>query len=224
MNPTLPQSVVDEALAEDLAAAKAEYLGEFRDDISGFLPREVIVNCVVRGRVELLPDGKEQYFAFCDVSGGRSDDAALSIAHKNKNLKTVIDFVRRYKSPHSPVQIIVSISENLRRFGLREIYGDNYAAQFVVDAFKSNGIRFVKSELSKSELYCELLPRISSGQIELLDDEFLVNQLCSLERRTRSGGKDIIDHCKGGKDDVSNAVSGVSFCCGKNTAGIGTWR
>ncbi len=39
MNPTLPQSVVDEALAEDLASAKAEYLGEWRDDIGSYLSR-----------------------------------------------------------------------------------------------------------------------------------------------------------------------------------------
>ena len=46
MNPTLPQSVVDEALAEDLQAAKSEYLGEFRDDIAIWLPREVIESVV----------------------------------------------------------------------------------------------------------------------------------------------------------------------------------
>jgi hypothetical protein len=224
MNPLLPQSVVDEALAEDMASAKAEYLGEFRDDISGYLPKEVIVNCVIRGRKELLHEAGIIYFAFCDCSGGRSDDGSLSIAHRDKIKKVIIDITRRYKAPHSPVQIIGQMSEEIKRFGLREIYGDNYAAQFVVDAFKSNGIRFVKSELSKSELYCELLPRISSSQIELLDDEFLINQLCGLERRTRSGGKDIIDHPKGGKDDVANSVSGASFFCGEKRGRIGTWR
>lgn len=48
MNPTLPQSVVDEAIAEDFQAAKSEYLGEFRDDVALFLPREVIEQSVTR--------------------------------------------------------------------------------------------------------------------------------------------------------------------------------
>ena len=43
MNPTLPQRVVDRAMVEDLASAKAEYLGEFRDDVGAFIPRAVIV-------------------------------------------------------------------------------------------------------------------------------------------------------------------------------------
>jgi hypothetical protein len=224
MNPTLPQSVVDEALAEDLAAAKSEYLGEFRDDIAIWLPREVIVSVVIRGRKELLPDTGEKYFGFVDVSGGRNDDAALAIGHKSKNQKTVIDLIKRYKSPHSPYQIIGLMAEELKRFGLRQATGDNYSAEFVKQAFESNGIRYEKSELSKSELYCELLPRIASGQIEILDSEILITQLCNLERRTRSGGKDIVDHPQGARDDVSNVVSGVSGICNKKTMGIGTWR
>src|SRR4029078_11622409 len=42
LNATLPQKVVDDALEEDMAAAKSEYLGEFRDDIGAYLPRAVI--------------------------------------------------------------------------------------------------------------------------------------------------------------------------------------
>ncbi|MFZ0033391.1 MAG: hypothetical protein WAK60_00190 [Sedimentisphaerales bacterium] len=223
MNPTLNQDIVDKALAEDLASARAEYLAEFRDDISAYLSREIVEICVIRGRKELLPETDEKYYAFCDVSGGRSDDASLSIAHRDKKRKVIIDIIRRHKAPHSPAQIIASMSEEIKRFGLREITGDAYAAQFVVDAFKSNGIRFIKSELNKSEIYLEMLPRICSNQVELLDDEILILQLAGLERRTRSGGKDIVDHQKGAKDDVANAVSGVSAICGKTRKSVGVW-
>ncbi|MBA7673324.1 hypothetical protein ES703_81519 [subsurface metagenome] len=70
MNPTLPQEIVDEALAEDLQAAKSEYMGEFREDIVIWLPREVIESVVKIGRRELLPRTSIQYRAFVDVSGG----------------------------------------------------------------------------------------------------------------------------------------------------------
>jgi hypothetical protein len=35
LNPTTGQEIVDRALAEDPAAASAEWMGEFRDDIGG---------------------------------------------------------------------------------------------------------------------------------------------------------------------------------------------
>jgi hypothetical protein len=42
LNPTIPQEVVDRALEEDPAAAQAEWMAEFRSDISGYLDLEVI--------------------------------------------------------------------------------------------------------------------------------------------------------------------------------------
>lgn len=220
MNPKLPQSIIDDAMAEDLQAAKSEYGGEFRDDVGAYLPREVIGAVVVQGRKELLPNKHIKYFAFADVSGGRGDDAALGIAHKTER-KVIIDFIKRYKPPHSPYQIIGLMCEEIRRFDLIKITGDNYSAQFVADAFKANGVHYEKSDLPKSALYLELLPRICSGEIELLDDEFLINQLSSLERRTRSSGKDMVDHPQGGHDDLSNVVAGVSTIASKRRIRVG---
>ncbi|MBL7146522.1 MAG: hypothetical protein ISS76_19945 [Phycisphaerae bacterium] len=219
MNPLLPQSVVDEAMAEDLQAAKSEYLGEFRDDVCIFLPREVVESVVVKNRFELLPRPQTFYYAFTDVSGGRNDDAGLGIAHKED--KVIIDFVKRYKPPHSPYDVIKSMCDELRRFGIRTVTGDNYSAEFVAQAFQSNGIIYNKSKLSKSELFLELLPRLCSGEIELLDNEILINQLSTLERRTRSGGRDIIDKPQGGHDDVANVVAGVSTIASKPTIRAG---
>lgn len=209
MNPTLPQSVVDDALAEDLQAAKSEYLGEFRDDIAEFLPRAVIEQLVVKDRLELLPQSNVRYWAFVDVSGGRRDDAALAIAHRSGRV-VVIDLLRRYRPPFSPQEVIGQMAREIKRYDLRRVTGDNYAAEFVARAFEANGLRYQKAEKAKSELYSELLPRLCSKEVELLDDKALIDQLASLERRTRSGGRDIIDHPPGGYDDLANAVAGVA--------------
>lgn len=215
MNPTLPQSIVDEALAEDLAAAKAEYLGEFRDDVATFLPRSLIENLVVTGRVELSPRDDRRYVAFADLSGGRSDDAALAIAHR-KGRVVVLDYLRCWKAPFSPQLVIMDMAKDLRKFGLRYAKGDNYSAEFVARAFSSEGVTYAKADKPKSQLYAELLPRLCSAEIELLDNEPLVNQLASLERRTRSGGRDIIDHPPNGHDDLANVVAGVAdAACGR---------
>lgn len=211
MNPTLPQSVVDEAIAEDLQAAKSEYLGEFRDDVAEFLPRAVIEGLVVPKRGELLRSPDLRYSAFADLSGGRNDDAAIAIAHR-QNRNIVIDVARRYRPPFNPHEVIGQMAELLNRYKIRRVTGDNYAAEFVARAFEGCGIRYFKSEKPKSVLYAELLPRLCSGEIELPDDETLVSQLASLERRTRSGGRDVIDHPPGGHDDLANAVAGVADC------------
>jgi hypothetical protein len=54
-----------------------------------------------------------------------------------------------------------------------------------------------------------LLPLINSGAVEILDNERLIAQLVSLERRTARGGKESIDHAPGAHDDVANAVAGA---------------
>ena len=220
MNETLPQSVVDAAMEEDLQAAKSEYLGEFRDDIAIFLPREIIEAVVIKNRLELLPNQSIFYFAFADVSGGRSDDAGLAIAHKSGR-KVIVDFIKQYRPPHSPYQVIGLMAEELRRYSIRKITGDNYSAEFVTQAFQNNGIKYEKSLLPKSALYLELLPRLCSSEIELLDNENSVNQLSALERRTRSGGRDSVDHCQGGKDDLANVIAGVAniTCVRRKVAG-----
>ena len=220
MNSTLPQKVIDEAMLDDLASAKSEYMGEFRDDIAIWLPREVIEKVVKTGRKELLPRKQIIYSAFCDVSGGRSDSAALAIGHK-ENGKTIVDYQHEYKSPHDPYTIISTMAESLKRFNLRRVTGDRYSAEFCVRAFQQNGISYENSKLSKSELYLELLPVICSQGIELLDDEKAINQLSNLERKTRSGGKDQVDHCSGGHDDLANAIAGVAYFVTKKKKRIG---
>lgn len=209
MNPTLSQQVVDEAIAEDLQAAKSEYLGEFRDDVCEFLPRSLLEGLVVPDRTELLPRSGVHYFAFADLSGGRHDDAALAIGH-TEDRKVVVDKLCRYRPPCNPYEIIGRMTEELRRYKVRRVIGDNYAAEFVARGFEGQGIGYKKSDKVKAALYLELLPRLCSGEIELLDDHSLVDQLAGLERRTRSGGKDIVDHAPGAHDDLANVVAGLA--------------
>lgn len=220
MNPTLPQDVVDQALREDLASAKAEYLGEFRDDVVLWLPPEVIDGCTIAGRSTLLPRESTRYFAFADVSGGRSDDSAIAIAHQ-RDRTIVIDAVRRWGSPHDPNRAIDDMADMCREYGIRSVTGDNYSAEFVAQAFRRHGIRYEPARKNKSELYLELLPRMCSREIELPDDRVLLSQLRSLERRTRSGGRDIVDHPPGQHDDVANCVAGVAFITAKPARRVG---
>ena len=207
MNPTLPQSVIDRALQEDYAAARSEYLGQFRDDVCIFLSRELIEKVVVKDRKELLPSS-HRYLAFADVSGGRVDGSALAIAHRN-GTKVILDAVYHWPSPHDPHRVIACQAEECRRYQIRRVVGDNYAAEFVASAFKGQGIRYDKSPQTASALYLELLPQITSKSVALLDNKLLIDQLSNLERRARAGGKDAITHPQNGHDDLANAVAGA---------------
>ena len=223
MNPTLPEEVIAQAMQEDRAAALSEYGGQFRDDVSLFLPVELIEQFVVNNRFELLPRTDTNYSGFADVSGGRHDDAALSIGHRIDK-KIVIDCIKRYQAPHVPTEIIRSMCDTLKSYGIKSVVGDAYAAEFTIAAFRSNGIRYNKSQFNKSEIFLEFLPILCSGAAELLHNEDLIKQLSNLERRTRSGGKDMVAKPVGGRDDVANVVSGVCTVLSKPKFVAGGWR
>jgi hypothetical protein len=70
MNPTIPERVVLDALERDEASARAEWLGEFRDDLSSFIDRATIEACVVPGRRALPPRAGVLYAGFVDPAGG----------------------------------------------------------------------------------------------------------------------------------------------------------
>jgi hypothetical protein len=208
MNSTLRQSVVDKAKREDLAAALSEYEAQWRDDVSAFCPLELVEQCVVRHRVENIPEPRTKYHAFVDLSGGRNDASCLCIAHKDGNV-AVLDVLKDYPAPHNPHLVIGEMVRTLERWKIRRVTGDAYSAEFAAAAFQEKGIAYRKCDKNKSALYADLLPLLSSGRVELLDHQRMIKQLCQLERRTRAGGKDVIDHPQGQHDDLINAAAGA---------------
>jgi hypothetical protein len=104
---------------------------------------------------------------------------------------------------------VAEFSDVLKSFGVSEVVSDRYAGEWVVEAFRECGIAVKPSEYSASEIYLEALPLISNGTAELLDIQRLAGQLTGLERRTRSGGRDLVTHYPGGHDDVCNSACGA---------------
>ena len=224
MNPLLPQKIIDDAMQEDRAAALSEYMGEFRDDVSLLVPIELVQACVVSGRRELLPRSGVHYVAFCDLSGGRNDSAGMVIAHKDATTgKTIIDALREYKPPFDPSAVIDRMSSVLTSYRVRAVVGDRYAGNFVSEGFRSCGIGYQSAHRSKSEYYIDLLARLCSKRIELLDDPVSIQQIAALERRTRSGGKDMVDHPSGQHDDMANSIAGVCDIISKPVRRVGGW-
>ena len=71
MNPQIPEELIQAALAEDEAAARSEWLGEFRSDLESFVDRERVEACVIPNRGEAAALQGVSYRGFADASGGR---------------------------------------------------------------------------------------------------------------------------------------------------------
>jgi hypothetical protein len=209
MNPSLDPAIVAEAYEDDPASAASEYGGEFRDDISDFISRELVEACTVHDRLELPSDGGGyRYHAFVDPSGGSADSMTLAIAHAQGN-KTVLDAIREVRPPFSPESVVMDFAQLLRTYRVFRVHGDRYAGEWPRERFREHGIDYMVSDRTKVEIYRDCLPALNSRRLELLDMPRLSSQLCALERRTARGGRDSIDHPPGGHDDVANAACGA---------------
>jgi hypothetical protein len=214
MNPTIGQELIARALEEDPEGAKSEWLSEFRQDIESFISLETLQACVVPGRQFLPPDPSKSYIGFIDPSGGSNDSFTLAIAHF-ENEKVIVDQILERRPPFSPESVVKEFAAVLKEYRIYSVMSDRYAGQWVVESFIKAGISVNYSELSASELYQEVLPLLNAGKVELPDNQRLLNQFASLERRVRAGGKDLITHPPGGHDDLANSVSGSVYYSNK---------
>lgn len=211
MNPSVPQSFIDEHITDDPARASAEYLAIFRTDIESFVTREAVAACVSDGVYERAPESSISYFAFADPSGGSADSFSLCVGHLDYGRrKVVIDALREHTPPLSPEQTCEEFSEVLKTYRVSSIVGDRYAGQWPVEMFSRYGIYFEQSAKPKTDLYLDLLALLNSQRVELLDNQKLINQLCGLERRVgRGGARGTIDHAPNQRDDLANAIAGL---------------
>jgi hypothetical protein len=209
MNPSIDPAIIAEAYESDPEAARAEYGGEFRDDLADFVTRETVDAVTMWRRSELPPEAGTAYSAFCDPSGGISDAMTLAVGHLDRRNVCVLDAVAEVRPPFDPEKAVSECVGLLRRFGVATVTGDRYAGLWPVQRFSERGIEFIQSARPKSDIYHDLLPLMNAGRVELLDHPRLRAQFTGLERRTARSGKDSIDHGPGGHDDIANAVAGV---------------
>jgi len=214
LNPTLDPAIIERALEEDPAAARAEWLAEFRDDIGGLVSADAVAACVVSGRHELARVGGVTYVAFVDAAGGSGTDSmTLGIAHSERRGDLdvgVLDLVREIRPPFSPDAATAEFASIMRSYGVSRAIADKYACDWVEERFRSHNVRLDQSAKPKSSIYLELLAPLNSHRVELLDNKRLVAQLCNLERRTGRGtGREVVDHPRGGADDLINAAAGA---------------
>jgi hypothetical protein len=215
LNPNLDEEMIAAAYSDDAEAARSEWGGDFRSDLSQFLADDIIdraitLDCLSRPRLlDCLHVG------FCDPSGGARDDMTLCIAHQERGGRVVLDKLLAVSPPFEPDEVVANFAQALSAYGLMEVTGDRYGGEWVPAAFRKHGITYRPSQLAKSDIYIETLPLFMQGLVQLIDSPKLETQLRLLERRPRAGGKDIVDHPRSAHDDLANACAGALWLASK---------
>ncbi|RWN59624.1 terminase large subunit [Mesorhizobium sp.] len=207
-NPTIDQTIIDQAHREDPESASAEWDAEFRGDLSNYIDRRVVEACIEPGVFERGYVRDYRYTAFCDPSSGASDSMTLAISHR-EGARAVLDCLREVKAPFSPTDVVNEFAAVLKAYQCTSVKGDAYAVGWVKEAFDKVGIRYVPSERNRSEIYLDALPALMGRSAVLLDNPRLVGQISQLERRTMRSGRDAVDHMRGMSDDLANAALGA---------------
>jgi hypothetical protein len=216
LNPTVRQAAIDAEMLKDRADAESEWYARFRDDLSGFISRELLDALVEQGVTVRPPRDNITYFAFVDSSSGSSSDSdsfTMSIAHRevrNGSPLVVIDYVFERLPPFSPSSAVDGAVKILKLYRCSEVTGDCYAKGYVIEAFKTRGFHYRESRWNKSEVYLEFLPLATAGQLLLLDHQKGIAQIAGLVRSPHPGGRDKVDHEKNAHDDVANAICGAA--------------
>jgi hypothetical protein len=210
MNPVFRESAIRRFFERDKVAARSEYDAEFREDLESYMPLELIESVTVRGRSMLPPEQAKRYLGFVDVSGGRQDSFTLGVCHREGEM-IVLDRLEEIKAPiPKPQEAVLAFCEILHLYRITEVIGDRYGGNWSTAEFRKGGIRYVDSKLDKNEIYLQFQAIAAMHRVALLDSERLRIQLQQLERRTRAGGKDSVDHPEGLHDDLANSCAGAA--------------
>jgi hypothetical protein len=211
-NPTLSAEDIDKELALDPEGGKAEWLGEFRANLSAYIDRASLEYCVDGDAHERPFKRAHRFHCFVDPGGGRHDAFAAAFAHAEGE-RMILDRVFEWQAPYSPADCVDQLVSHLRAYSIKSVTGDAYAAGWVENEFRSHGIAYVKSDKDKSSIYLSCLALLTSGNARLLDNKRLFDQLVNLNRECGKGGKDMIVKQRGSYDDLANAATGALVYC-----------
>jgi len=222
-NPTFDAKIIDRQLAEDSQRYSAEYLSEWRDDLSNYITRDLIEAAVDVGVAVRPHDPLHRYTSFVDASSGGPDSFTCAVAHKEGDV-AILDCVVEVRPPFSAATATTDIAAVLKSYRLVETMGDHHARAWVVAEFARHGITFNArpSGMDRSALYLETASLFSAGRVRLIDNKRLVAQYAALERRVMPGGKDRVDHPDraGHHDDISNSCAGALWRASAEPGGI----
>ncbi len=212
MNPSLDRDFLAAEERRDPDYFRREYLAEFWESASCYLPPEMVDAAVVPGRHEMLPNAHAFYTAALD-SGFRGDNFAFAVVFRTTENRIIQAALRCWRGSRSkPVNLAATIEEIvsiLRQFGITRIAGDQHCAEPIRQALAAQGIDFVQRTTlgNRSQCFNTFRTLVTSGQIELLDDPAQTAELKSLEQIVTASGSVRVEASGSGHDDRAVALA-----------------
>ena len=142
----------------------------------------------------------------------------LAIGHLEGRV-AVLDLVDEQRPPFSPEEAATRFIRTLRSYGCTAVQADRHLRGVLEGQFIRQGIRYDTSAPAKSILFDDLIARISSRSVRLLDLQALREQVLALEPQGISGGYEKIGvprqrEGRALRDDIANACAGVLALAG----------
>ncbi len=200
------------AKLKDPVAFEQEYMCNFRaDESSMYDPAQVDAAVNFDRPLELPYRGDvRDYFCFVDVAGGGGRDSyAVAIGHKEDE-RAVVDVVRSRRPKFNPDEVTAQYCDLIKEYHVLSVTGDKFSGDWALNSFAKHGVKYIRSEKSKSEIYLDMEEILNTSRLSIPNKELLVTQLKSLIRKTRSGGRDSVDTDGGQPEDEGNVCAGVA--------------
>lgn len=211
-----PGYISEAKIAKDLRADpsfyKAEWLGQWRDDVSNLFDVEKL-HSAMKDHQPLPHNPKENYIGFIDSSQGRHDSFCFAVGFRYKQSdQIVIARTWEWMAPFQPSEIVAECAAAAREYHCGSLYADANSIGWVEEEFMKHRILVNLTKQSKSQLYVEFQGLVQLGKCWLVNDRRAEQQFLQLERSENRDGSWRVDHPKYGNamDDLANAIAGCA--------------
>jgi hypothetical protein len=209
-NPTLSRKYLAQERAKDGDAFRREYLAEFADAVSGFLPVSLLHRAVSPGLRQRSPIPGVAYVGTIDPAF-RRDAFAMCIGHMEADGTWVQDYVGSWQGtpdqPLSPSVALGMIGKLAKTYGLTSVVSDQYHVESLQELAMTEGFMIEPHILgwkNKQQMWQEFLTLLNQDKVRLLDHADLLQELRGIEKVLSPNGTVKIS---GKRDDLALATT-----------------
>ncbi|MDB4986807.1 MAG: hypothetical protein JWN04_1985, partial [Myxococcaceae bacterium] len=195
LNPSFPQSRIDEIAREDPDTAAREYDAQWVDADSAYLSATLIDGAT--REQPLILSGRVGVAAMDPAT--RGNDWTLAVAWPVREVRdgqsltrVVVAGVWRWqgskKSPLSPRAVLKEASAILRQYCITQAYVDGWSFDALADHAQAEGIMLTQHVGDRDLPYARLKTLLGNGLVELPPDPMMRHDLLALRQRATSGG------------------------------------
>jgi len=211
MNPRIDAAWLEKQRRKDPDMFAREYLAEWVDGVSSYLDAGDVLECQRPAGAPLVlpPVPGFSYYGSLDP-GFQVDSFGMAVGHAERD-RTIVDGVWRWRR-HGFERTLDEVKAIANRYGIASLTTDQHAAVPVQEGLQRRGIGAIYEPWtveSKNDAFSALKLGLNARQIELPRDEWLEEELLSLEARPTPGGYTRIAAAGSGHDDLAVAVAAL---------------